>query len=261
MNRTGKVARLPRSLRDELNRRLERNIPGRALLAWLNSLPEVQEIMESLFNGKPVSPQNLSEWRQGGFAEWQTRNDLLDRLRTVAGTSEEIEATCGMMAEHAARLLSAQIALMLTEPEETRNPAKLKQLSGLIRDIAILRRGDHSAARLKMEQHAFEFARKDREARDAQKVQPSPAPVVVSSRPTGESDLIKPNQTIDTEASALQNDPSHPPSPVDVPRLPDHAAPKRRHPAGSLQKTEPLTRASGNTSVAVNQNLPAADAA
>src|SRR4051794_10430203 len=38
MNRTGKIARLPRSLRDELNRRLEHNIPGRTLVAWLNSL-------------------------------------------------------------------------------------------------------------------------------------------------------------------------------------------------------------------------------
>ena len=36
--RNGKIARLPRQIRDELNERLERSEPGPQLLAWLNAL-------------------------------------------------------------------------------------------------------------------------------------------------------------------------------------------------------------------------------
>jgi hypothetical protein len=38
MTRTGKIARLPRELRDELNRRLREGEPGIRLVEWLNSL-------------------------------------------------------------------------------------------------------------------------------------------------------------------------------------------------------------------------------
>ena len=60
--RTGKIARLPREVREELNLRLERPEPGPQILAWLN--------------GEPVTKQNLSHWRQGGFRNWLTREDL-----------------------------------------------------------------------------------------------------------------------------------------------------------------------------------------
>jgi hypothetical protein len=43
--RTGKIAWLPLSTRDQLNRLLLDNEPGRSLLAWLYSLPEVQAIL------------------------------------------------------------------------------------------------------------------------------------------------------------------------------------------------------------------------
>ena len=41
MTRNGKIARLPRALRDELNRRLDDGEPGNRLVEWLNAQPEV----------------------------------------------------------------------------------------------------------------------------------------------------------------------------------------------------------------------------
>jgi hypothetical protein len=41
MSRTGKIARLPQSLREELNHRLENGELARNLADWLNTLPEV----------------------------------------------------------------------------------------------------------------------------------------------------------------------------------------------------------------------------
>ena len=74
--RNGKIARLSREVRDELNRRLERSQPGPNLLDWLNGLPEVRELLQEQFEGEPISKQNLSQWRQGGFQEWLARQEL-----------------------------------------------------------------------------------------------------------------------------------------------------------------------------------------
>jgi hypothetical protein len=61
MTRNGKIARLTRPIRDELNRRLQDGEPGVRLVAWLNGLPETQKILQVDFGGRPISEQNLSE--------------------------------------------------------------------------------------------------------------------------------------------------------------------------------------------------------
>ena len=68
--RTGKIARLPKLIRDELNHRLENGADGPELLAWLNALPEVQRVLAEKFGGRPLTKHNLSDWRRGGYADW-----------------------------------------------------------------------------------------------------------------------------------------------------------------------------------------------
>lgn len=70
MARTGKIARLPLAIREELNERLRDNESGAEILGWVNALPITQEILAKKFQGVPISDANLSEWRSGGFAEW-----------------------------------------------------------------------------------------------------------------------------------------------------------------------------------------------
>ena len=65
--RNGKIAHLPRSIRDLLNDRLDRSQPASQILPWLNSLEEVREIIKEEFDGVPISEQNLSQWRQGTY--------------------------------------------------------------------------------------------------------------------------------------------------------------------------------------------------
>ena len=69
MARTEKIARLPRELRDQLNRRLHDGQPGTQLVIWFNSLPEAREVLEREFRGRAISEQNLSEWKQGGYGD------------------------------------------------------------------------------------------------------------------------------------------------------------------------------------------------
>src|SRR5260370_42103772 len=76
--RTGKIARLPHAVRLELNRRLQNGEQGKKLAAWLNALPEVQAIVASEFGGKAIREQNLSEWKQGGYRDWQAQQEALE---------------------------------------------------------------------------------------------------------------------------------------------------------------------------------------
>ena len=66
MTRNGKIARLPREIRDELNRRLQKGEQGGPLLAWLNALPAVSAVLAQEFGSVAISKQNLCEWRTGG---------------------------------------------------------------------------------------------------------------------------------------------------------------------------------------------------
>lgn len=88
MSRNGKPARLPREIREELNRRLQDNEPGGSLLAWLNALPATQAVLAREFGACAISKQNLCEWRTGGFAEWQARQETLAQARGTGGRGE-----------------------------------------------------------------------------------------------------------------------------------------------------------------------------
>jgi hypothetical protein len=93
--RRGKIARLPRVIRDQLNARLDDGQEADDILPWLNALPEVTEIIATRFNGVPVSPQNLSAWRQGGFQEWLLHRQLLDTAVHVRENLEEMGEALG----------------------------------------------------------------------------------------------------------------------------------------------------------------------
>ena len=168
MARNGKIARLPRETREALNRRLQDGEPGGPLLHWLNALPAVQALVTREFGGGPISKQNLSEWRTGGFTEWQARQETLAQARELAADATELTtATEGRLTDHLATVLAARYAAALSGwngelTEEFRR--ELRALRGLCQDIVELRRGDHSGARLKMEQERLEREREKTEA-------------------------------------------------------------------------------------------------
>jgi len=166
--RNGKIARLPRHLRDELNRRLDDGESGETLLPWLNGLPEVQTVLARQFAGVAVSKQNLHDWRTGGFAEWQARREILADARELAADAAEVrQATDGRLADHLATVLAARYASALAgwdgQPTEEFQQ-QLKILSCLCRDITELRRGDHPGRKLQLEQDRIEEQREKTEA-------------------------------------------------------------------------------------------------
>jgi hypothetical protein len=163
MSRTGKIARLPRPIREELNRRLDNGEPARPLLAWVNRLPDTRAVLQAHFGGAAITPQNLSEWRQGGFAAWQARQDMRADTQELAADAAELEtATSSRLVDDLATVLQARYASALVhwdgEPtEEFRQ--KMKILRGLCRDIAGMRRADNNTAWVRMEEEQIEAKR------------------------------------------------------------------------------------------------------
>lgn len=104
----GKIARLPFAIREKVNRRLRNNQNLDKIASWLNGLPTVKKIMGIQFDGKPISHQNLSRWRQKGYKQWLERQEDLDELQLLADDAREFSAKGGgRLARGAATMISA----------------------------------------------------------------------------------------------------------------------------------------------------------
>jgi len=170
MTRNGKIARLPRYLRDNLNRRLQDGEPGRNLVVWLNSLQAVQDVMEDFFNGMPISEQNLSEWKQGGFLEWQKHGESLEWVRQVTEQANDLSDEAGLvpLSDRLSGIVALTLGRLLQRAAEKplEQDSVREEILSLSRELALLRREDHEAARLKMELEIHARKQADLQARD-----------------------------------------------------------------------------------------------
>ena len=150
--RTGKIARLPKPIREQLNQRLENGEPGNSVVTWLNQLPEVQKIITEQFAGLPIRPQNLSEWRKGGYLDWTRHQLLREQTRWTAEQADDLGLdTTGKsisIAEDIATVLSAQLAIHVHALGDIKNPhQRFRQFCRLSRELSRLRQDDQRAIR------------------------------------------------------------------------------------------------------------------
>lgn len=160
--RTGKIARLPRQVRAELNHRMADGESGKALVAWLNDLPEVKNVMTRDFAGRPILEQNLSEWRSGGYREWCSKRETIDLMRQMDEDADELGIGTGLLSDRLAKLLAAYYASLLTATagvKDWRKPRNRELLRQMTEEVVALRRGDHSAERLRVEREHLELER------------------------------------------------------------------------------------------------------
>ena len=163
--RNGKIARLPRAVRHELNRRLQDGEQGKTLVAWLNGLPEVQAIVAAEWVGKPLREQNLSEWRKGGYRDWLVQQEALELAVRLGEDAAELAAEDRPpLTDTLALWVAARYAVATRRVAEAEGVEGWRLLRELCGDLVELRRGDHSAQRLRMERERLEFDRqRDRE--------------------------------------------------------------------------------------------------
>ena len=143
--RTGKIARIPTVIRDEVCERLRDGQGAPEILPWLNALPEVQAKMKALFKGEPVNAENLSAWRSGGFEDWLKDQYEVEKIQKIGEFSLKVaRASGGNMSEGMLAIMAgkiqAAIGTLAEEPEvdEKGNPIGY-QLGELVDALAKVR--------------------------------------------------------------------------------------------------------------------------
>jgi len=159
--RNGKIARIPLEIREQLNARLADGEPGNRLVEWLNSSPDVVRVMTEQFEGRPITENNLSEWRAGGYEEWLTLQDFLDETHVLSENASEVADT-GISSDHLHIVLLAHHARLLKNLEtmpENEFKTRLNTVRKLTASIMNLRRDELQRARLELQRERLEFLR------------------------------------------------------------------------------------------------------
>jgi len=167
MTRTGKIARLPLAIREQLNARLLEGELGCDLVDWLNSLPEVRAILAAEFGGSPINEPNLSAWKDGGYEDWLARQDSrawIARLVEDAASFKSNLNDCS-----ASDLLAIPVAITLGNLIERNavgalhNEDQTRIFLAAARELSRLRRSDHAERLLQIKELYQASSLKNRE--------------------------------------------------------------------------------------------------
>ena len=81
-HRRGKIARLPKSARDQINQMLRDGASYQRILATLHANPELSSLQ--------ISEHSLSRWKQGGYQDWLARQEWREDAREIQTESLEL---------------------------------------------------------------------------------------------------------------------------------------------------------------------------
>src|SRR5579871_2025008 len=146
MTRKGKIARLPYEVREELNRRLRDGKSGPGLLDWLNEHRECKKVLAEEFESRPITKQNLSEWKKGGYEDWLRKEESRQNVRALAEEAEELErdAGDGKIADRLATVLEAELVAATRQLKDVAEPKeRWVRFKDISRELYRLRREDH----------------------------------------------------------------------------------------------------------------------
>ena len=155
--RTGKIARLPKEIREQLNSRLQNGEPGTTLVDWLNQLPEVQKILTEQFSNQPIRVQNLSDWKRGGYVDWLRHQELRELVRWNHQRSSEFAEDEGDndICDSLGSYLSAQLVIHA-------------------RELSRMRRDDHRYRRFELRKQQWESTLEPVEPNSTQEPETTP---------------------------------------------------------------------------------------
>lgn len=171
VTRNGKIARLPRAVRQELNRRLDEGEQGKKLVVWLNGLPEVQTIVAAEFGGKAIREQNLSEWKRGGYRDWQAQQEALEIAdRLGEGTAEWAAEERAPLADTLTLWLIGRYALETRWVAKTGGREGWRLLREMCGDVVELQKGQHSRQRLQIDRERLKLEKEKSEKQIRERV-------------------------------------------------------------------------------------------
>lgn len=185
--RNGKIARLPKTIRQELNHRLDNGAQAPELLPWLNALPEVQSVLAEFFNNQPISKHNISDWRRGGYQDWLRHQERRQWVQRSAEEGDELAVDQGKFDgyESLARILMADLAAEVHALHDiTDKETRWKRFRELCRDLVRLQAEYHRGQKADLVKDKFEWQLKKEGARYETKITaPQAAPPAPPANP------------------------------------------------------------------------------
>lgn len=118
--RTGKIARLPHSVRTLVNEMIRDGRPYRDIIAWLKK-----------DHGVEVEDKNLSNWRIGGHEDWLKEQERLQKYRLRAEVSIDIAK---LAAETGTSLHEANLMVGASQINELLEEVDLEKLKEKCKD-------------------------------------------------------------------------------------------------------------------------------
>jgi len=156
--RTSKIARLPKTIRDELNHKIEDGLLGIEMTNWLNNLPEVKKILAEHFGGCLITHQNISDWRRTGYADWQLQREgrqhwweIIEGARALNQAYDPSEGKDPT--GHLGTILLVEVGQALNHLHGTKDPKERWKLLRLLAGaLSRLRNDDTREKRLRLKQ-------------------------------------------------------------------------------------------------------------
>ncbi len=164
MARQGKIARLPERVRRRVNEALLDNRTAEEILGWLNVMPEVRAVLDEHFGGRDISPQNLSEWRGGGFEEWMEDEDKIASTKKLADLAIKLAGADGARIAGGAKSIVAGHLLTVLEQLDPAEAISLTKAVASLHKLDLSERAMQHAATVKEREHAL--AQRARDQRD-----------------------------------------------------------------------------------------------
>ncbi len=195
--RNGKVARLPKETRDLINHMLDDGLPARVI---------IDELGEA---GEGLNPQNISNWRQGGYQDYLRNQELIARAKAQVELAIDLLRETGsedalLMARAANLVASIQLfdAIRNYGDEALRKTLQLKPTSyfQVVHSVCALSDSELHRAKHQLQTKLTHLESNPIKPNQAdQNFSPPPGPATLNSQPSTTSSepafRIKPNQT------------------------------------------------------------------
>ncbi|HEV2694047.1 MAG TPA: hypothetical protein VG347_14220 [Verrucomicrobiae bacterium] len=154
---TGKISRLPREIREQLNRQMDEGTPGKRLVGWLNGLPSVQALLASEFGGAAINEQNLTNWKQGGYRDWRMERQAQAFVPAPANGAVPPVMTL----EQLATGVAIRHLLVVREWMESPMPVerRWRQMRVIVQDVLKLQRQGQAEKRVELDWERMQFAK------------------------------------------------------------------------------------------------------
>ena len=157
----GKIARLPKAIREQVNRRLEDGQPTSVMVPWLNELPAVKKVMATYFGGAEINHRNISNWRATGYKRWVERQEILAEVKELAEEAADINATSadGLMRMTATLACTKLLQLLRGEKTSASDVVKIGFAIAALNNVELSRvRAEHEERRLEQKDELVTLA-------------------------------------------------------------------------------------------------------